>query len=156
MEEPPEYVVYQEHTSDVIRHFWAAVHIYGRSVTQERPHWFNERTTSYEPEAIQLAAREAIVQLRHMSTGVNYSLCYYYPSCEGYGRPLQVVSGDHETNPALLHLVCYLRAQEALYAQVTLDLLAAREELAHLNPRRREVKPDAINHVVLFGRLIEL
>ena len=33
IEEPPEYVVYQEHTSDAIHHFWATVHIYGRSIT---------------------------------------------------------------------------------------------------------------------------
>src|SRR3990170_3745424 len=26
MEEPPEYVVYQEHASDAIHHFWATVH----------------------------------------------------------------------------------------------------------------------------------
>ncbi|KAE8775641.1 hypothetical protein D1007_51811 [Hordeum vulgare] len=47
-------------------------------------------------------------------------------------------------------------AQEALYAQVTLDLLAAREELARLDPGRRDEEPDAINPVVLFGRPIEL
>ncbi|KAE8771434.1 hypothetical protein D1007_56688 [Hordeum vulgare] len=147
MEEPPEYVVYQERTSDAIRHFWATVHIYSRSVTLERPHWFTGRTTSYEPEAIQLAAREAIVQLRHVSPGLNCRSFYYYPSHEGYGRPIQVASGDHEIDPDLLHLVRYLRAQEALYAQVTLDLLAAHEELACLDRRRR---------VVLFGRSIEL
>ncbi|KAE8803206.1 hypothetical protein D1007_20978 [Hordeum vulgare] len=156
MEEPPEYVVYQEHTSDGVRHFWATVQIYGRSVTQERPHRFVGRTTSYDPEAIQPAAREAIVQLRHLSPGVNYRSFYYYPSREGYDRPLQVASGDHETDPALLHLVCYLRAEEALYDQVTLNLLAAREEPARLDPRRREVEPDANNPVVLFGRPIEL
>ncbi|KAE8780640.1 hypothetical protein D1007_46185 [Hordeum vulgare] len=65
-------------------------------------------------------------------------------------------NGDHETDPALLHLVCYLRAQEAPYGQVTLDLLADHEELAHLDPRRIEVEPDASNPVVLFGRPIEL
>ncbi|KAE8817254.1 hypothetical protein D1007_05147 [Hordeum vulgare] len=81
---------------------------------------------------------------------------YYYPSREGYGRPLQVTNGDHETDPALLHLVRYLRAQEALYDQVTLDLLAAREELDRLYPRRREVDPNASNPVVLFGTPIEL
>ena len=27
IDEPPEYVVYQEHTSDAIHHFWATVHI---------------------------------------------------------------------------------------------------------------------------------
>ncbi|KAE8799445.1 hypothetical protein D1007_25213 [Hordeum vulgare] len=121
MEEPPEYVVYQERTSGDIRHFWSMVHIYGRSITQERPHRFTGRSTSYEPEAIQLAVREAIVQLRHVSSGVNCCSFYYYPSREGYGRPIQVTSGDHETDPALLHLVRYVRAQEALYDQVTLD-----------------------------------
>ncbi|KAE8803517.1 hypothetical protein D1007_20592 [Hordeum vulgare] len=124
MEETPEYVVYQEHTSDAIHHFWATVHIYDRSITQERPNQFTGRTTSYDHE--------------------------------GYGRPLQVANRDHETDPALLHLVRYLRAQEALYDQVTLDLLAAREELARLDPRRREVEPDISNPVVLFGRPIEV
>ncbi|KAE8785255.1 hypothetical protein D1007_41090 [Hordeum vulgare] len=154
MEEPLEYVVYQEHNSGAIRHFWATVHIYGRSITQERPHRFTGRTTSYEPAAIELAAREAIVQLRHLLPGVNCRSFYYYPSREGYGRPIQVASGDHETDPALLHLVRYVRAQEALYDQVTLDLISARAELARL--RRREAEPEASNHVVLFGRRIEL
>ncbi|KAE8819632.1 hypothetical protein D1007_02276 [Hordeum vulgare] len=156
MEEPPEYVVYKAHTSDAIHKFWATVHIYDISVTQERPHWFTERTTSYEPEAIQLAAREAIFQLWHVSPRFNYRSFYNYPSREGYGRPLQVANGGLETDPAQLHLVRYLRVQEALYDQVTLDLVAAREELARLDPRRREVDPDATNPVVLFGRPIEL
>ncbi|KAE8774881.1 hypothetical protein D1007_52691 [Hordeum vulgare] len=156
MEEPPKYVVYQERTSDAVRHSWATVHIYGRSVTQERPHRFTGRTTSYEPKAIQLAAREELVQLRHLSPRVNSRSFYYYSSCEGYGRPIQVAIRDHDTDPSLLHVVRYLRAQEALYAQVTLDLLAAREELARLDLRRREVEPDAIKPAVLFGRPIEL
>ncbi|KAE8808990.1 hypothetical protein D1007_14413 [Hordeum vulgare] len=50
--------------------------------------------------------------------------------------------------------LCYVRAQEALYDQVTLDLIAARVELARL--RRREAEPEASNPVVLFGRPIEL
>ena len=54
--EPPEYVVYQEHTSDAIHHFWATVHIYGRGTTSERPYRFTGRMTSDEPQAIQLAA----------------------------------------------------------------------------------------------------
>ncbi|KAE8777956.1 hypothetical protein D1007_49246 [Hordeum vulgare] len=132
----------------------ATVHIYGKSITQERPHWFTEKSTSYEPEAIQLAAREGIVQLRHLSPGVNCRSFYYYPSREGYGRPIQVASGDHETDPALLHLVHYVRAQEALYDQVTLYLIAARAEMARL--RRREAEPEASNPLVLFGRPIEL
>ncbi|KAE8806737.1 hypothetical protein D1007_17096 [Hordeum vulgare] len=156
MEEPLEYVVYQEHTSGAIRNFWATVHIYGRSITQECPHRLTGRTTSYEPQAIQLVDREAIVQFRHLSPRVNYRSFYYYPSLEGYGMPLQVASGDHETDPALLHLVRYLRAQEALYDQVTLDLIAARGELARLDPMRREVEPNMRNLVVLFGRPIEL
>ncbi|KAE8795297.1 hypothetical protein D1007_29849 [Hordeum vulgare] len=126
------------------------------TTTQERSHRFTGRTTSYEPEAIQLETREAIVQLRHLSPRVKCRSFYYYPSREGYGRPLQVTSGDHETDPALLHLVRYLRAQEALYDQVTLVLLAAREELACLETRRRGVEPDGSNPVVLFEIPIEL
>jgi hypothetical protein len=49
IEEPPEYVVYQEHASDAIHHFWATVHIYGRGNTAERPYQFTGRTTSDEP-----------------------------------------------------------------------------------------------------------
>ncbi|KAE8781404.1 hypothetical protein D1007_45352 [Hordeum vulgare] len=117
MEEPPEYVVYQERTSGDIRHFWAKIHIYGRSITQERPHRFTI-------------------------------------SREGCGRPIQVASGDHETDLALLHLVRYVRVQEALYDQDTLDLIAPRAELARL--RRRKAEPEASNPVLLFGRPIEL
>ncbi|KAE8781698.1 hypothetical protein D1007_45032 [Hordeum vulgare] len=105
MEEPPEYVVYQEHTSDTIHHFRATVQIYGRSVTQEHPHRFIGKKTSYEPKAIQQAAREATVQLWHLSLGVNCRSFYYYPIREGYGRTLHVTSGEHETDPALLHVV---------------------------------------------------
>ncbi|KAE8768791.1 hypothetical protein D1007_59693 [Hordeum vulgare] len=142
--------------SDAIRHFWDTVHIYDKIITQELPHRFTERTTSYEPEAIELASRHAIVQLRHLSPRVNCRFFYYYPSREGYGRPLQVTKGDHETDLTLLYLVRYLRPQEAPYDQVTLDLLATCEELAPLNPRRREVEPDASNPIVLYGRPIEL
>ncbi|KAE8803437.1 hypothetical protein D1007_20665 [Hordeum vulgare] len=93
-------------------------------------------------------------QLRHLSPGVNCRSFYYYPNREGYGRPIQVAIGDHETDPTLLHLVRYVRAQEALYDQVTLDLIAACVELARL--RRREAEPEARNPVVLFGRPTEL
>ena len=65
LEDPPEYVVYQGSMSGESRQFWATVHVYGRGLSPERPYRFTERTTSFEPQAIQLAAREAIVQLRH-------------------------------------------------------------------------------------------
>ncbi|KAE8770145.1 hypothetical protein D1007_58160 [Hordeum vulgare] len=63
LEAPPEYVVYQEQMSDVIHHFWAMVHIYGRGISQEHPYWFIGSSMTYKPQAIQLAAREAIVHL---------------------------------------------------------------------------------------------
>ncbi|KAE8770076.1 hypothetical protein D1007_58242 [Hordeum vulgare] len=155
LEEPLEYVVYQEHPSDPIRHSWATVHIYGRVISPERTYQFNGRSTSYEPQAIQLAAQEAIVQLRHLSPRVNCRSFYYHPSHECYNRPPQVANGDHEIDPTLLHLVRYIRAQDALYEHVTLDLIAARRELARLTPRRRESEPYATNLVVSFGRPIE-
>ncbi|KAE8769293.1 hypothetical protein D1007_59139 [Hordeum vulgare] len=73
---------------------------------------------------------------------------------EGHGRPIQDASGDHETDPTLLHLVRYLRAQEALYDHATLDLVTAHTELARL--RRREAETEASNPIVLFRRPIEL
>ena len=73
LEEPPEYLVYQGPMSGKDRQFWATVHIYGRSLAPERPYRFTGRTTSFEPQAIQLAAREAIVHLRHLSPRVNRS-----------------------------------------------------------------------------------
>ncbi|KAE8813258.1 hypothetical protein D1007_09651 [Hordeum vulgare] len=48
-----------------------------------------------------------------------------------------------------------MRAQEAQHEQVTLDLIAARGELARLDPRRGEAEPDTSNPVMLFGRPIE-
>ena len=113
------------------------------------------RSTSFEPQAIQLAAREAIVQLRHLSPRVNCRSFYYYPSRDGYGRPPQVANGDHETDPALLHLVRYVSALEELFDQITLDLIAARGELVRRAPARGEDEPDADNPVVLFGQPIE-
>jgi hypothetical protein len=155
IEEPPEYVVYQEHTSDAIHHFWATVHIYGRGTASERPYRFTGRTTSDETQAIQLAAREAVVHLRHRSPRVNIRPFYYYPSREGYGSPTQVANGDHESDPALVHLVRYLRAQEALFDQVTLDLIATRRTLALLTPVRSEAAPAVDTPIVLFGRPVE-
>ena len=155
LEEPPEYVVYQGPMSGEDRQFWATVHIYGRGLSPERPYRFTGRTTSFEPQAIQLAAREAIVQLRHLSPRVNCRSFYYYPSRDGYGRPPQVANGDHETDPALLHLVRYVSALEQLFDQVTLDLIAARGELVRRAPARREAEPDTDNPVVLFGHPID-
>ncbi|XBI19744.1 hypothetical protein VPH35_061190 [Triticum aestivum] len=155
LEEPPEYVVYQGPMSGESRQFWATVHIYGRGLSPERPYRFTGRTTSFEPQAIQLAAREAIVQLRHLSPRVICPSFYYYPSRDGYGRPPQVANGDHETDPALLHLVRYVSALEELFDQITLDLIAARGELVRQAPARGEDEPDADNPVVLFGHPIE-
>ena len=72
LEEPPEYVVYQGPMSGEDHQFWATVHIYDRGLAPERPYRFTGRTTSFEPQAIQLAAREAIVHLRHLSPRVNW------------------------------------------------------------------------------------
>ncbi|KAM3349359.1 hypothetical protein ACQJBY_022420 [Aegilops geniculata] len=155
LEEPPEYVVYQGPMSGESRQFWATVHVYGRGLSLERPYRFTGRTTSFEPQAIQLAAREAIVQLRHLSPRVNCRSFYYYPSRDGYGRPPQVANGDHETDPALLHLVRYVSALEELFDQITLDLIAARGELVRRAPARGEDEPDTDNPVVLFGQPIE-
>ena len=137
------------------RQFWATVHIYGRGLSPERPYRFTGRTTSFEPQAIQLAAREAIVQLRHLSPRVNCRSFYYYPSRDGYGRPPQVANADHETDPALLHLVRYVSALEELFDQITPDLIAARGELIRRAPARGEEEPNADNPVVLFGHPIE-
>ena len=119
------------------------------------PYRFTARTTSFEPQAVQLATREAIVQLRQLSPRVNCRLFYYYPRREGYGRPPQVANGDHETDPALLHLVRYVSALKALFDQITIDLIAARGELVRRAPARREDEPDADNPVVLFGHPIK-
>ncbi|SPT17982.1 unnamed protein product [Triticum aestivum] len=155
LEEPPEYVVYQGLMSGESHQFWATVHIYGRGLSPERPYRFTGRTTSFEPQAIQLAAREAIVQLRHLSPRVNCRSFYYYPSRDGYGRTPQVANGDRETGPALLHLVRYVSALEELFDQITLDLIAARGELVRRAPARGEDEPDTVNPVVLFGQPIE-
>ena len=159
LEEPPEYVVYQGPMSGESRQFWATVHVYGRGLSPERPYRFTGRTTSFEPQAIQLAAREAIVQLRHLSPRVNCRSFYYYPGHypgrDGYGRPPQVANGDHETDPALLHLVRYVSALEDLFDQITLDLIAARGELIRRASARGEDEPNANNPVVPFGQPIE-
>ncbi|XBI85610.1 hypothetical protein VPH35_093734 [Triticum aestivum] len=154
-EEPPEYVVYQGPMGGESCQFWTTVHIYGRGLSPERPYRFTGRTTSFEPQAIQLAAREAVVQLRHLSPRVDCRSFYYYPSHEGYGRPSQVANGDHETDPALLHLARYVSALETLFDQITLDLIATRGELVHRAPTRGENKPGADNPVMLFGHPIE-
>ena len=49
----------------------------------------------------------------------------------------------------------YVSALEALFDQITLDLIAARGELARRAPAREEEEPDADNPVVLFGQPIE-
>jgi hypothetical protein len=55
----------------------------------------------------------------------------------------------------LLHLVRYVSALEALFDQITLDLIAARGELVRRASARGEEEPDADNPVVLFGQPIE-
>ena len=155
IDETPEYVVYQEHTSDAIHHLWATVHIYGRGTTSERPYRFTGRATSDKPQAIQLAAREAIVQLRHQSSSVNIRPFLYYPSRDGYGRPTQVTNREQESDPALVHLVCYLRAQEALFDQVTFDLIETRKTLALLTPTRSEAEPAIDTLKVLLGSSLQ-
>ena len=155
LEEPPEYVVYQGPMSGEDRQFWATVHVYGRGLSPECPYRFTGRTTSLEPQAIQLAAREAIVQLRQLSPRVICRSFYYYPRREGYGRPTQVANGDHETDPALLHLVRYVGALEALFDQITIDLIATRGELVRRAPAREDNEPNTDNPVVLFGHPIE-
>ena len=58
-------------------------------------------------------------------------------------------------DPALLHLVRYVGALEALFDQITIDLIAARGELARRAPARGEDEPGADSPVVLFGQPIE-
>ena len=58
-------------------------------------------------------------------------------------------------DPALLHLVRYVGALEALFDQITIDLIAARGELVRRTLVRGEDEPDADNPVVLFGHPIE-
>ena len=83
LEEPPEYVVYQGPMSGEDRQFWATVHIYGRGLSPERPYRFTGRTTSFEPQAIQLAAREAIVHLRHLSPRLTVARSTTTPDVKG-------------------------------------------------------------------------
>ena len=83
------------------------------------------------------------------------SLVLLLPQPCGYGRPPQVGNRDHETDPALLHLVRYVSALEELFDQITLDLIAARGELVPRAPMREEDEPDADNLVMLFGQPIE-
>ncbi|KAE8783218.1 hypothetical protein D1007_43345 [Hordeum vulgare] len=148
----PGYVVHNETT--VAEQGGQSTHIH-QEYLPKRPYRFIGRSTSYEPQAILLEAQEAIVQLRHVSPRVNCRLFCYYPSRDGYGRLPQVANGDREMDPALLHLVRYIRAQEALYEQVTLDLIPPHGDLGCLTPRRRDAEPDATNPIVLFGRPIE-
>ena len=49
----------------------------------------------------------------------------------------------------------YVSALEALFDQITIDLIAARGELVRRAPAREENEPDADNPVVLFGQPIE-
>ena len=55
----------------------------------------------------------------------------------------------------MLHLVRYVSALEALFDQITIDLIAARGELVRRAPAREENEPNADNPVVLFGHPIE-
>ena len=55
----------------------------------------------------------------------------------------------------MVHLVRYLRAQEALFDQVNLDLIATRRMLAHLTPVRSEAATATDTPIVLLGRPVE-
>jgi hypothetical protein len=54
-----------------------------------------------------------------------------------------------------VHLVRYLRAQEALFDQVTLDLIATRRTLALLTLVSSEAAPTIDTMIVLLGRPVE-
>ena len=49
----------------------------------------------------------------------------------------------------------YVSALEALFDQITIDLIAARGELVRRAPAREENEPNTDNPVVLFGQPIE-
>ena len=49
----------------------------------------------------------------------------------------------------------YVSALEALFDQITIDLIAARGELVLRAPAREENEPNTDNLVVLFGQPIE-
>ena len=49
----------------------------------------------------------------------------------------------------------YVGALEALFDQITIDLIAARGELVRRAPASREDEPNTDNPVVLFGQPIE-
>ncbi|KAE8773773.1 40S ribosomal protein S5-1 [Hordeum vulgare] len=138
IEEPPVYVVHEQPTSDAIRYFWASVHIYGGNHLLECPHHFTGRATTNETQAHQLAAREAIVQVRHLSPWMNSRPFCYYPSRESYGSLTRVASEDQESDPAPVQVVRYLRAQEALIHQITSDLVMSRTPTARRTPTSYE------------------
>ncbi|KAE8767145.1 hypothetical protein D1007_61530 [Hordeum vulgare] len=154
IEEPPVYIVHEEPTSDAIRYFWASVHIYGGNPSSEYPHHFTGRAATNEAQAHQLAAREAIVQLRHLSPWMNSRPFSYYPSREGYGSLTRVASEDQDIDPALVQVVRYLRAQEALIDQITFDLVMNRTPTARWTLASYEAATASINQHVFVRRPI--
>uniref|UniRef100_A0A8I6X1L1 Uncharacterized protein n=1 Tax=Hordeum vulgare subsp. vulgare TaxID=112509 RepID=A0A8I6X1L1_HORVV len=152
IEEPPVYVVHEEPTSEAIRYFWASVHTYGGNPSLECPHHFTGRAATNEAQARQLAAREAIVQMRHPSPCMNSRLFFYYPSREDYGSLTRVANGDLEGDPTLVQVVRYLRAQEALVDLITSNLIMSRMPTARRTPTSYEATAASNNQHVFFGR----
>jgi hypothetical protein len=54
-----------------------------------------------------------------------------------------------------VHLVRYVRAQEALFDQASFDLIETHRMLALLTPARSEAAPDIDTPIVLLGRPVE-
>ncbi|KAE8774765.1 hypothetical protein D1007_52789 [Hordeum vulgare] len=155
IEEPPVYVVHEEPTSDAIRYFWASVHIYGGNRTLECPNHFIGRASNNEAQARQLASPEAIVQLRHLSPWMNSRPFCYYPSREGYGSLTRVASEDLRAAPAMVHVVRYLKAHEALLDQITSDLVMSRMPTALRSPASHEAATASSNQHIFLEDLLD-
>ncbi|KAE8793029.1 hypothetical protein D1007_32344 [Hordeum vulgare] len=154
IEESRVYVVHKEPMSDAIRHFSASVHIYGESPSLECTYHLSGRAATNEAQARQLAARQAIVQLRHFSPWMNSRPFCYYPSREGYGSQTQVASEDFELDPALVLIVHYLKVREALIDQITSEFVMNRTPTARRTTASHEAATASSNQPILVGRPI--
>lgn len=83
----------------------------------------------------------------------NRSVCYY-PSHDGYGSPTHVANEDLETHPALVQVVRYLRAHEALIKHITSDFVVSCTPTTRWTPASHEAATASSNHPVLARRPI--
>ena len=129
----PEYDVYQEESTGRVSVYWAKVHVYqGGRAGQIVSHRYTGKPMPTPSLAIQIAAWEAIVCLRHSDPGMDCRAFRYYPNGTTAAEAV-FACPLHERDVAVVHLTQYLAAQHEMILQLSESLTMSRRTLSLLH-----------------------